>query len=67
MVGSISNDDLATRRQRHGLTLQVDRHLGRRGRQQLGHVALASTTQSRPTLAQLERKMSAYDGAITAR
>ena len=29
---------LATRRQRHDLALQVDRHLGRRSGQQLGHV-----------------------------
>ena len=39
-VGSMSNDDLAARRQRHGLPLQVDRRLGRRGVEQLAHVGL---------------------------
>ncbi len=67
-VGSISNGGLAARRQHDHLALEVDRGLGRRGVEQLAHVVASGTiTHSRPFLAQLERKMSANDGATMAR
>ena len=55
---SISNGDLAARRQRHDAPLQVDRGLGRRAIEQLAHVGLGELDRQQADLGAVGRKMS---------